>query len=112
MSRKKQVLILYQYSHDRRSSRQEKFVRETENILNGATVQGLDIEAARLSRSGNPAADRTVYSEYVRAVNKYDFAIALFTVDQRPASTAGNLWFEVGYWYAMRGGDSFSLFNI
>jgi hypothetical protein len=102
----RKVLILYQYEHGRTNSLQQRFVTETENGLNGATVQNIEIVAERLSKSGGASASATIYSEFVKAVNKYDYAIALFTVDRRPASEAGNLWFEVGYWYATRGGDS------
>jgi Predicted nucleotide-binding protein containing TIR-like domain len=102
----RKVLILYQYDHRSQGLDEEKFVLKTENLLNGAKVQTIDIAAERLSKAGDPSASATIYSEFVNAVRKYDYAVALFTVDERPASTAGNLWFEVGYWYAARGGHT------
>jgi hypothetical protein len=103
---KKKVLILYQYDHVKPASDEQNFVRDTENLLNGARLQTIDIVAERLSKVGDPSAIATIYSEFIGAVDKYDYAVALFTVDERPASTAGNLWFEVGYWYAKRGGQT------
>jgi hypothetical protein len=94
---KKKVLILYQYDHVRPGSEEETFVRESENILTDSRLQAIDITAERLSKAGDSSANSTIYSEFERAVDKYDYALALFTVDERPASTAGNLWFEVGY---------------
>ncbi len=43
------------------------------------------------------------------AINDADAAIALIAPDTRPASSAGNLWLEVGYWIASKPRDALML---
>lgn len=100
------VLLMYQYGEGVDDSPQQRFITETEKRLNGAKVQNFNIVADRLWDASSVRASTTVLTMFVSAVENYDYAIALFTLDERKASEAGNLWFEVGYWYARRGGNN------
>lgn len=45
-------------------------------------------------------------------VDECHAAIALLTPDPRPASEAGNLWYEIGYWLARKSSDTIIILQI
>jgi hypothetical protein len=105
MARPLKVLLLYQFDHSIEDSPASRFVSDTQNDLNGMHFEGFEVHVVRLSSHANPDAGNTILMNLATAVGDCDYAIALLTFDSRPASVAGNLWYEVGYWLARREGQ-------
>lgn len=70
-----------------------------------------DFEPA-LVRDGSGSIDNTAFMEMKRLVKECHAAIALLTPDKRPASAAGNMWFEIGYWLATKPEDSLVVLKL
>lgn len=56
----------------------------------------------RLVKEAKRSSGGTVFSRLAQLVQAADIAIAVLTQDVRPASSAGNLWHEIGLWTALK----------
>ena len=91
------LLIIYQ--GDQASLFRDHAVRFLRNIPKDGTVS-----TGEVAFGGN-SLSHSVLASFLKEVDACDAAIALVTEDPRAASTAGNLWFELGYWAGQKGTD-------
>jgi len=100
--KKSKVWVIYQGENREPSLTwvKEVFTELTQNN----TAQG------QYTTYNEPTFEGTILDAVYKDIVACDIAIALVTKDERWASEAGNLWFEIGLWLGRKGGSSIRVF--
>lgn len=97
------VLLIYQ--GEAAANARDFIVHFLKDVLSPGDVR------VRCVSDGAADLSETPLSNLKRLVESCDAAIAILADDLRPASTAGNLWFEVGLWLGLKSPDTIMLLD-
>ena len=100
------VLIFYQYPREGPgSTNRPDIVKNFHTLLGEKTIDGRSIDRRYLKDAPRSQSGPSIFASFEGACDYFDYVVAIVTHDARPASLAGNLWFETGFWIARHGGD-------